>query len=68
ISYAEVAASIMTLQRSMLVSFGTMSTGNIHFMNAATGAAVCLLILILGLSMIIKSKRKEHETWQNQNL
>ena len=36
ISYAEVAASIMTLQRSMLVSFGTMSTGNIHFMNAAT--------------------------------
>ena len=68
ISYAEVAASIMTLQRSMLVSFGTMSTGNIHFMNAATGAAVCLLILILGLSMIIISKRKEHETWQNQNL
>ena len=68
ISYAEVAASILTLQRSMLVSFGTMSTGNIHFMNAVTGAAVCLFILILGLSMVIKSKRKEHETWQNQNL
>ena len=68
ISYAEVSASILTLQRSMLVSFGTMSTGNIHFMNAVTGAAVCLFILILGLSMVMKSKRKEHETWQNQNL
>ena len=68
ISYAEVAASILTLQRSMLVSFGSMSTGNIHFMNAVTGAVVCLFILILGLSMIIKIKRKAHETWQNQNL
>ena len=68
IRYAEVAASILTLQRSMLVSFGSMSTGNIHFMNAVTGAVVCLFILILGLSMIIKIKRKAHETWQNQNL
>ena len=55
IGYAEVAASILTLQRSMLASFGTMSAGNIHFMNAVTGAAVCLFVLILGLSMITKS-------------
>lgn len=68
IGYAEVAASIQTLQRSMLASFGSMSTGNIHFMNAVTGAAVCLFVLILGLSMITKSMKKEHETWQNQNL
>ena len=58
ISYAEVTASILTLQRSMLVSFGSMSTGNIHFMNAVTGAAACLFILILGLSMIIKQKKE----------
>ena len=58
IGYAEVAASILTLQRSMLASFGTMSAGNIHFMNAVTGAAVCLFVLILGLSMITKSMKK----------
>lgn len=58
IGYAEVAASIQTLQRSMLASFGSMSTGNIHFMNAVTGAAVCSFVLILGLSMITKSMKK----------
>ena len=58
IGYAEVAASILTLQRSMLASFGSMSVGNIHFMNAVTGAAVCLFVLILGLSMIAKSMKK----------
>ena len=68
IGYAEVAASILTLQRSMLVSFGSMSAGNVHFMNAVTGAAVCLFVLILGLSMIKTSKGKEPDIWQNQNL
>lgn len=58
IGYAEVAASILTLQRSMLASFGSMSAVNIHFMNAVTGAAVCLFVLILGLSMIAKSMKK----------
>ena len=67
IGYAEVAASILTLQRSMLVSFGSMSAGNVHFMNAVTGAAVCLFVLILGLSMIKTSKGKEPDIWQNQN-
>lgn len=56
IDYAEVSASILTLQRSMLVSFGSMSVGKIHFMNAVTGAIICLFVLILGISMIIKSK------------
>ena len=58
IGYAEVAASILTLQRSMLVSFGSMSAESIHFMNAVTGAVVCLFVLILGLSMITKSIKK----------
>lgn len=68
IGYAETAASILTLQRSMLISFGSMRAGKIHFMNAATGAAVCSFVLILGASMIIRSKRKECEPWQNPNL
>lgn len=37
-------------------------------MNAMTGAVVCLFVLILSLSMIIKTKRKELKQWQNLNL
>lgn len=58
ISYAEAAASILTLQRSMLNSFGSMDSGRIFLMNAITGAAICLFVLMLGLSMIIKSKER----------
>lgn len=54
ISYAEVSASILTLQRSMLVSFGSMNSEQVRMMNAMTGAAVCLFVLILGLSMLKK--------------
>ena len=67
IGYAEVSASILTLQRSMLVSFGSMDNRQVRFMNAMTGAAVCLFVLILGFSMTAKSRRKEHKAWQNQN-
>ena len=58
ISYAEMAASVLTLQRSMLVSFGTMDNKQIHFMNATMGAVVCLFVLILGISMMIKSQER----------
>ena len=58
ISYAEVAASILTLQRSMLVSFGAMDSAKIHSMNTMTGAAVCLFVLILGISMTVKGIKK----------
>ncbi len=61
ISYAEVAAFVLTLQRSMLVSFGKMNDTDIHTMNTLTGSVVCLFILILGISLIIKGpKRKEN--------
>ena len=68
ISYAEAAASILTLQRSMLVSFGSMDSEQVHLMNAATGAVVCLFVMMLAISMMIKSTRKGNESWQNQNL
>ena len=44
IRYAEVAASVLTLQRSMLVSFGPMGNEQARLRNALTGAAVCLLV------------------------
>ena len=67
ISYAEAAASVLTLQRSMLVSFGQLETGQACIMNALTGAAICIFILWLGVFVIIRS-RKEDKSWQSQNL
>ena len=61
ITYAEVAASLLTLQRSMLVSFGTRNGRQISLMNAVTGAAVCLFVLGLGISMTVKSAGKENK-------
>ncbi len=69
IGYGDVAASVLTLQRSMLASFGTMSDANTSLMNSLTGAAVCLFILVLGISMIKKGIKKKGVTlWQNQRL
>ena len=58
IGYAEVAASVLTLQRSMLASFGAMRAVEMLRMNACTGAAVCLFVLILGIVMIVKGKER----------
>ena len=58
ISYAEVATSVLTLQRPMLVSFGGMSREGIHSMNAMTGAAVCVFVLLLGIYMIVRGVKK----------
>lgn len=51
IGYAEVAASVLTLQRSMLVSFGAVDDAQAHRMNALTGAVVCAFVLALGILM-----------------
>lgn len=59
ITYVEVAASLLTLQRSMLVSFGTRSSRQISHMNAVTGAAVWLFVLALGVSMMKESAGKK---------
>lgn len=59
IGYAEAAASILTLQRSMIVSFGTMEPTDAHILNMSTGAAVCLYILSIGIYLIIKRKNKK---------
>lgn len=67
IRQAEVAASVLTLQQSMLVSFGTMEEMQMCRMNAITGAVICLFILSLGIRMITRT-RKENDVWQNRNL
>lgn len=69
ISYAEAAASILTLQRSMLVSFGDMSAVNRRIMNMITGAAVCLFVFITGILLIRKGiNGKDTSIWQKLKL
>ncbi len=60
IGYAEVAVSVLTMQRSMLVSFGDMDAGKIYLMNALTGAGVYLFLSVLGLLMIKESRGNTH--------
>ncbi len=52
----EAAVSVLTLQRSMLVSFG--GEADAFTFNLMTGAGVCLLALALGVWMMKNSKRK----------
>ena len=61
IGCADAAASILSLQRSMLVSFGEMEHHKIYIMNALTGAGVFVIITTLGIGMIIKSFKRKNE-------
>lgn len=58
IGRADAAASILSLQRSMLVSFGDTKADEIFRMNTITGAAVFLFILYLGIDMILRGRRE----------
>ena len=58
IGCADAAASLLTLQRSMLVSFGGMSNRDISLMNALTGAGVCTLIAGAGIYMIFQKEKQ----------
>lgn len=51
IGCAEAAASVFTLQRSMLASFGAMPWERVQAMNALAAAAVCAFILMLGIAL-----------------
>ena len=55
IGCADAAVSILSLQRSMLVSFGAMEREDIFLMNVLTGAGVFLIIVLLGIALIVKS-------------
>lgn len=60
IGVADALVSMLTLQTTMLASFQDTSTIDANQMNGITGLAVCILIALLGASMIYyASKRKE---------
>lgn len=57
ISYADALVSMLSLQTALFAAFGQNSEELIPLMNALTGTAVCLMIFILGILMVHKSKR-----------
>ena len=56
ISLSAACVSIFALQRSMLVSFGDMSETDICIFNAVIGAAVCVIVFLLGLNLVRNQK------------
>jgi len=58
ISFANAFISLFSLQRSMLVTFPGMTPGEIRLMNAATGSGVCIIVFLLGLSLVRKKTRR----------
>lgn len=55
----EAAVSMLTMQRSMLVSFGDGTGVDTYTMNLMAGAGVCLLALGLGVRMMRHSKGED---------
>lgn len=67
IGCADAAASLLTLQRSMLVSFQGMKSQDICLMNALTGAGVCALLAGLGIYMIFQKEKQNGKIKINRN-
>ena len=61
ITFADAFVSIFALQRSMLVSFEGMSEEEIVIMNGALGSTVCILVFLLGISLL-RRKRFQFDT------
>ena len=59
LSRAELAASLLSLQRSMIVSFGTGNHEWALMLNIISGCAVCLFIAATGISMILYGRTNE---------
>ena len=62
IGAADALVSMLTLQAAMFASFQDKNSLNINQMNAITGLSVCILISILGISMIWYAWKKKKES------
>lgn len=57
ITLCDATAAIYSMQKSMLVSFGEMKANDIYLMNTLTGVSVVIIVIILGVFLIKKSKK-----------
>lgn len=58
ISFAASLVSMLSLQTAMLAAFDTSSPAARSRMNLITGAAVCLLLAVLGLGMVLLARAR----------
>lgn len=58
ISLAGATASMLTLQRSMMATFGAEEIDLANTMNGATGMGAFLIVLVLGITMIVQGSKK----------
>ncbi len=68
ISFANAFVSIFSLQRSMLVSFEGMTETEIRIMNFATGSGVCLIVFLLGLTLLCSQRKTAKLIAINSNI
>lgn len=59
IAFADALVSIFSLQTALLYSFA--AGGDYRAANLATGSAVCLMTIALGVIMIVKANKKTRE-------
>ena len=57
ISYSDALVSLLSLQTALFAAFGQNAGEFVPRMNALTGAAVCLMILGLGLCMVRDARK-----------
>ena len=62
IGAADALVSMVTLQAAMFASFQDKNSLNTNQTNAITGLSVCILISILGISMIWYAWKKKKES------
>ena len=58
VSFADALVSILSLQRSMLISFGEMSEADVRIFNTVTGVAVCIFIFLIGIQLVVVKQKK----------
>lgn len=57
ISISDALVSMLSMQMSMFATFGKEEAEKSHTMNVITGAGVCFCIVLIGLSMVLNSKK-----------
>lgn len=59
LSFASSLVSMLSLQTAMFASFGAeMDPAGQQWMNTLTGAAVCILLVVLGLGMVVQATQR----------
>ena len=62
VSFADALVSILSLQRSMLISFGEMLEADVRIFNIVTGIAVCIFVFLIGIQLVVIKQKNRPTT------